>query len=106
MSIDSSVTDRLRAAGLDAAAIADWTTAAQAGTANYAGDCGRYSRFWKQSNDLLARLPAKPRRSPAEAAAAQAILTAAREHRERFLGAHAEAVYDHLTGNCSRFVRV
>src|SRR5262249_16922810 len=62
--------------------------------------------FWRCGDDLLQRLPPKPRRSDAEAAAAHAILTSARAHRERFLGAHAEALYDQLTRNRSRFLRL
>jgi hypothetical protein len=37
---------------------------------------------------------------------AEAIFTATREHRERFLAAHGEALYEQLTRNRTRFVRL
>src|SRR5437879_13207614 len=99
-------TDALHAAGLDASAVAGWRAAMQAATADYEGDCRRYSAFWTKSSDLVARLPAKPRRNSAEAAAAATILAAARDHRERYLGAHAEALYDRLTHSRTQIVRI
>jgi len=75
-------------------------------TADFAGDCARYSRFWASRAALLARLPAKPARNAEQAEAAEQIKREARTARSRFLAAHAEAVYDRLTQNCSRFVRV
>jgi len=75
-------------------------------TGDFAGDCARYSRFWQASAALLARLPAKPARNAERAEAAERIKQAARDARGRFLAAHAEAVYDRLTRNCSRFIRV
>jgi enoyl-CoA hydratase/carnithine racemase len=100
------VDDCLLAAGLDQAAIAAWAAARQERTTDLAGDRERYGHFWRCCDDLLQRLPPKPRRNEAEAAAAQAILASARAHRERFLGAHAEALYDQLTRNRSRFLRL
>ena len=75
-------------------------------TADFAGDCARYSRFWKSNAALLARLPAKPSRSAEEAEAAEQAKRTARDARARFLSAHAEGLYDRLTQNRSRFVRV
>ena len=97
---------RLRAAGLADSAVADWHAAAQTSTADYDGDCVRYSQFWGRSNDLIRRLPPKPKRNAAETAAAQTILLAARDHRERFLAAHAVTLYDTLTRGRMRFVRL
>ena len=99
-------TDALRPSGLDESTIAGWRAAMQPATADYEGDCRRYSAFWIRSNDLLARLPSKPKRNPTEAAAAAMILAAARDHRERFLGAHAEPLYDRLTHGRTQFVRI
>jgi (3,5-dihydroxyphenyl)acetyl-CoA 1,2-dioxygenase len=96
----------LRAAGLDQAAVAAWAGARQERTTDLAGDRERYAQFWRCCDDLLRRLPPKERRGDAEAAAAHAILTSARAHRERFLAAHAEALYDRLTRNRSRFLRL
>jgi thioesterase DpgC len=75
-------------------------------TADFALDCARYSRFWQANAALLARLPAKPRRGEEEARVAEQIKREAREASSRFLAAHAEAVYNRLTRNRSRFVRV
>ncbi len=107
MSADAATdSDRLRASGLGESAVAEWRNAEQRDTADYDRDCRGYSQFWARSDDLIRRLPPKPARSPAETAAAAAIFAAAREHRERFLRAHAEAVYDRLTRIRSRFVRL
>jgi thioesterase DpgC len=75
-------------------------------TGDFTGDCARYSRFWESSAALLARLPAKPVRNADEAQAAEQLKQAARDARSRFLSAHVEAVYDRLTQNRSRFIRV
>lgn len=80
--------------------------AAPEGTADFDRDCGRYSRYWEASGALLARLPAKPERSPDEAQTAEQIKQEAQAARRRFLGAHAETVYEKLTKNRSCFVRV
>src|SRR5258708_847111 len=80
--------------------------AAPRDTGDFAGDCARYSRFWESRAALLARLPAKPARNAEQAEAAEQIKREARTARSRFLAAHAGAVYDRLTQNCSRFVRV
>jgi thioesterase DpgC len=96
----------LRSAGFDEAAIAEWTADAPAAPADYAGDLHAYGRFWKRCEHLLARLPRKPARNAAEAAAAGCLLDAARAERERFLRAHAATVYDELTQRRSRFLRL
>ena len=96
----------LRGAGLGDDDIASWAAAQVQQTADFATDRARYSRFFDHCDDLLRRLPSKPRRNDAEAAAAAALLASAREHRERFLAAHAEALYDRLTHSRSLFLRV
>jgi thioesterase DpgC len=102
----ASVSACLRAAGVGASAVAEWLAFEPRDTADYDGDCRRYSQFWIRSYGLLAALPPKPARNEAEAAAAAAVFTLAREHRERFLSAHGEAVYDRLTRGRSRFIRL
>jgi thioesterase DpgC len=102
----ASASDRLHAAGLGEQASAQWEAAFQDTSADFDSDCHHFSQFWTRSNDLLGRLPPKPQRKPAEAAAAQAILTAARDHRERFLAAHGAAIYDQLTHDRSRLIRL
>lgn len=80
--------------------------AAPRDTGDFARDCARYSQFWESSAALLARLPAKPTRTAEHAQAAEHIKRAARDSRSRFLAAHVETIYDRLTQNRSRFVRV
>ncbi|TAK45144.1 MAG: enoyl-CoA hydratase/isomerase family protein, partial [Betaproteobacteria bacterium] len=65
-----------------------------------------HGEFWQRGHALLQRLPPRSRRSAVEAAAAAAILGAARAARVRFLRRHAPAVYDALTAQRSRFLRL
>jgi thioesterase DpgC len=96
----------LRAAGLSDEAVASWVAAQVQQTIEFETDRALYSRFFHHCDDLLQRLPPKPQRNDAETAAAAAVLTSAREHRERFLAAHAEPLYDRLTRNRSVFLRL
>jgi (3,5-dihydroxyphenyl)acetyl-CoA 1,2-dioxygenase len=96
----------VKSAGLDDHAIHEWIAAAPKRTGDFYVDRPRYERFWQLSRDLLARLPKKPSRSAAEANAAVAILAGAREQREHFLAAHCEALYDELTRERAKFVRL
>jgi thioesterase DpgC len=98
--------ESLQRAGIGNDAVAAWHAAAPRDTGDFAGDCARYSRFWESSAALLASLPAKPARDAQQAEAAERIKQVAREARTRFLRAHVEAVYDRLTHNRSRFIRV
>jgi thioesterase DpgC len=106
MSLDAAAGASLKSAGLDEASIGAWLTATPRERGDYDGDRRRYSQFWKSGDDLIRRLPAKPKRSEAEAAAAQSVLAAAREQRERFLRIHADTLYNELTRNCTRFIRL
>ncbi len=73
---------------------------------DFAGDSARCARLWESSAVQLARLPAKPARDAEQALAAEEIKQTARDARGAFLAAHAEDLYDRLTQNRSRFVRV
>jgi (3,5-dihydroxyphenyl)acetyl-CoA 1,2-dioxygenase len=107
MTLDAAAASRcLGSAGFDDKVTGEWLAAAPRAASGFAHDRSRCSHFWKKSDELLRGLPAKPKRSRAEAAAAQLILGAARAERERFLAAHAEALYDELTSRRSRFVRL
>src|ERR1700729_483629 len=107
MSVDTAIpAAELQSAGLDQRAVAEWIAAAPKRTGDYFIDRPRYSRYWQLGVDLLGRLPKKPARSAGEARAAQSILAAAREQREHFLAAHAETLYDELTHQRSRFIRL
>ena len=75
-------------------------------TADFEGDCSRYSRYWESAAFRLGKLPPKPNRNAEEAQTAEAVKREARAARSRFLAAHAGAVYDRLTRNRTRFVRV
>jgi thioesterase DpgC len=103
---DAVAAAQLKSVGLDERMLTDWTAAAPTRTGDYDVDRPRYIRFWQLCGDLIARLPRKPARNPAEAKAAQSILGAAREQREHFLAAHAEKLYDELTHGRSRFIRL
>ncbi len=101
-----STSDLLVTAGLPSRASADWIAGEPSGISDLATDRRDYGAYWTASARLLAALPKKPARSASENAAAEAILAATRGARDRFLAAHARAVYDELTGVRTRFVRV
>ena len=75
-------------------------------TTDFVDDRRKFSDYWAKSARLLGRLPAKPRRSAHEQAAASLIAERARDARTGFLRRHGDAVYDALTVRRSRFVRV
>ncbi len=106
MSAAALAVEALKSAGLGASSVSEWSAAGIADTSDYGSDVRRYGQFWTRCNALLGALPKKPKRNTSESTAAAAILAAAREHRERFLGAHAEVLYDRLTQNRTRFVRI
>src|ERR1700692_971366 len=107
MSVDTAMpAAELQSAGLDRQAVAEWTAAAPKRTGDYYVDRPPYARSWKLGADLLGPLPKKPARSPGETRAAQSILAAAREQREHFLAAHAATLYDELTHQRTRFIRL
>jgi thioesterase DpgC len=74
--------------------------------ADFAADRQRFSSYWARSTRLLGRLPPRPRRAPSEQTSARLLQECAREARAMFLRRHSDAVYDTLTQNRSRFVRV
>ena len=106
MSSVAAAPESLRSAGLDAEAVAAWLAAKPPRTGDYFVDRPRYSRYWQLGSALLLRLPRKAARSVAEAAAAHVLLEVARGEREHFLAAHCETLYDELTRQRSRFVRL
>lgn len=79
---------------------------APAVTADLASDKAALLAHLKRLDGGLAQLPPKPRRDPADAKAAQALLDEGRNARAVFLRTHARAVYDSLTADRTRFVRV
>src|ERR1700722_8343744 len=73
---------------------------------DFAGDCRCYGAYWKLARELLGSLPAKPVRNEEQAKAAETIAEKARAARQRFLAQHVAAVYERLTQNYSKFLRV
>ncbi len=69
-------------------------------------DRAAFMAFWQSTDALLSKLPVKPQRSADEQNAAQALLDTARASREAFLRCHVTAVYDELTGDQARLLRV
>jgi (3,5-dihydroxyphenyl)acetyl-CoA 1,2-dioxygenase len=74
--------------------------------ASLASDSQAASRFFGAGQALLERLPPRPRRSGAEASAAEALKADLRRARVGFLRRHAAALYAQLTRDHSQFVRV
>ena len=87
-------------------AVKGWARTAPAHATELPADKSGFGHFWHRAGELLARLPAKPKRNAEEAAAAAEILALARDSRTRFMRAHAREIYDSLTGKRSLFVRV
>ncbi len=69
-------------------------------------DAGTFSKFWKAGAALRAKLPPKAQRNQEQAEFCAAIHAIERNARERFLAAHAEKLYEKLTGNYRNFLRV
>ena len=88
------------------ASVEAWRGSGPQDISDFSGDCVRYSQYWLAANALLAALPAKASRDESQTRTAERINLSARESRVRFLAAHAPAVYDRLTRNRTRFVRV
>src|ERR1041384_3448334 len=86
-------------------AVASWSATRPEIAGQFQRDADAHSKFWLKGSDLLAALPEKPKRNPAEARAAETILRTGRESREAFMGRHAEAVYRALTKEMTAFVR-
>src|SRR5215475_2172140 len=103
---DATAVERLVAAGLPAPEVRDWLQAEPGETTDFPADRKKFSSYWEKSARLLGRLPRKARRKEAEQAAAHIMQERAREARGRFLRRHGDAVYDALTVDRSRFVRV
>jgi thioesterase DpgC len=93
-------------AGLPAKAAAAWMNTHLAFGRNFKRDAAAAGKYWKTGADLLSKLPAKPKRTREQQAAADIVLSHCRAAREQFLRQHADAVYRKLTRNLGNFVRV
>ena len=86
-------------------AVASWSTARPEVTGEFQRDTDAHSKFWLKGYELLEALPEKQTRTPEQARAAETILRAGRESREAFMLRHAQAIYDALTKDQTKFVR-
>lgn len=96
----------LTGAGLSATEVTGWLQAERGRTTDFAADRRTFSDYWRKSTWLLERLPRPAQCNDRELAAAKIIQDTARASRARFLRSHVDAVYDLLTDERSRFVRV
>jgi thioesterase DpgC len=95
----------LARAGFGVDAIRAWSRDHPVESGDLATDSDRFGGFWRSTAMLLGRLPSRAARSAAEQAAAERLLAAGREARERFLRRYASLVYDVLTERRTRFLR-
>jgi thioesterase DpgC len=86
--------------------IEQYERSAPAQTAGFSADRAAFGAFWARAAALRAKLPPKTKRNAEETEVAQAILSAARASRARFMRAHASSVYDALTARRTQFVRI
>ncbi len=104
--IRQELNECLRRAGLPPKAAAAWSRSKPRVSGNFQRDRATGSKYWRGGNDLLAKLPKKPRRTVEQQLAADLILFECRSIREKFLARHAETVYRKLTKNLGAFSRV
>jgi len=96
----------LRQGGVPDTAVTAWLEAVPDATGVFTEDARSHGVFWRVCDELIGHLPGKPARTAAQTRAADAILSRARDMRERFLRAHVEAVYAAVTHDYARFVRL
>jgi (3,5-dihydroxyphenyl)acetyl-CoA 1,2-dioxygenase len=96
----------LSRAGLSAAGVADWAASAPGPEGSFPGAAEAAGVFLARGQALIQRLPAPARCTADERAARAAIGAVMTGARERFLGAHAAALYDALTGDRTRPLRL
>jgi len=78
---------------------------APAESGSFDADAPATGEFLTRGEELFGRLPARPARTADEQAAALAIADALNGARERFLRAHADAVYGALTDELAKPLR-
>jgi (3,5-dihydroxyphenyl)acetyl-CoA 1,2-dioxygenase len=101
-----SALNLLTAAGLSPDAVAAWNHAAPKLTGSYPQDRDCFSDYWLRSAHLLSLLPPADRRTEREQAVGARIVEAARRTRTQFLRDHAAGVYNALTADGHRHIRV
>src|SRR6185437_7197700 len=105
-SVQQNGAETLRRGGVPDKAAAAWSKAQPPVSGNLKRDVAAATKFWRAGNDLLAKLPKKPKRTAEQQMAAAVLLQELRRSRERFLTRHADAIYRKLTKNLAQFVRV
>ena len=93
-------------AGLPHRGVVLWLNARPQFRDKFKRDAATGTRFWRAGTNLLAKLPKRPLRTAEQQVAAEIILLRCRDARERFLVAHAGAVYRKLTDGLEKFLRV
>jgi thioesterase DpgC len=106
LAMEAETLDALAASHPQAAPVRAWAAGRPPLVGDYQTDTGQHSAFWQVGLDLLAALPAKPKRSRPEQALAELILARSREGRMRFLEKHGATLYRKLTNDLSAYRRV
>jgi (3,5-dihydroxyphenyl)acetyl-CoA 1,2-dioxygenase len=99
-------TDALEQAGLSPGEIHDWSLSAPASLESFEAAAQALSGFLARGAALGGRLPPAADRSDVEQAAAGALGAALAAARAIFLEAHAAELYDGLTADCSKPIRL
>jgi thioesterase DpgC len=86
--------------------VSAWNDAAPKLTGSYPQDRHHFSDYWLRSAHLLSLLAPASRRTDREQAAGARIVEAARRTRTQFLRDHADSLYNALTGDGTRHIRV
>jgi (3,5-dihydroxyphenyl)acetyl-CoA 1,2-dioxygenase len=93
-------------AGLPAAGVAAWAAALPDPRGPLDAAAAALSQFLAAGQALSSRLPDRAHRSADEQAARDVLVTALDGARDGFLRVHADALYDALTGGCTRSLRL
>jgi (3,5-dihydroxyphenyl)acetyl-CoA 1,2-dioxygenase len=98
--------DVLERAGLPAADVAGWAASAPQHRESFSAAAEAVRVFLARGQVLAGRLPAAARCTPGERAARQAIVTVLDDARDSFLRDHAQALYEALTSDYTRPLRL
>jgi thioesterase DpgC len=96
----------LERAGLPAADVTAWASAAPAPEDSFTAAAEAAGVFLARGQSLIDRLPDRAHAAADERAASAAIATALNDARDGFLRAHAAGLYDTLTSSCTRPLRL
>jgi (3,5-dihydroxyphenyl)acetyl-CoA 1,2-dioxygenase len=107
-SIDDAGNEKslLEKAGFAADEVSEWFTAFPELRDDLKSDSAMCVKFWDLAQRLRAKLPSRPQRASNHAAASDLIRRKERHLRERFLGLHVEELYNKLTADKSKFLRI